>query len=74
MTGTAEAFDRDLSALVYTCRERLPLFADPAQQLAELLSWVKRVQEAAEVMQEWLEADDPNDYRGMGWVGQDGRP
>jgi hypothetical protein len=70
----SEDFDTALATLVETCLEVRVMQSDPFIALGELQNWVKRVQEAAEDMNEWMTAEDPNDYRGMGWVGKDGRP
>lgn len=71
-TGQAEAYDRDLLALVVAAlnllEHRKKDFLDnsvkPYSDLAEAL-----VQ-----FEPWLEQEDENDPRAMGWVDDKGRP
>ncbi len=77
MSKTSEDFDSDLSLLVSTCLEMLPVyrddFIDPVTQISAIANWVKRVQDAAEVMQVWIYESDQGP-RSMGWVDDRGRP
>ena len=72
--GDAESFERDLAQLVCICREKLPLHNDPFTSIGAIQNWIKRVQDAANEMQVWLDESDRDDPRANGWVGKDGRP
>ena len=74
MSYEAEQFDKDLIALVHTCLEHRITSDDPFTAIGEFQNWAHRVQEAARVMEVWIEESDRDDPRANGWVGQDGRP
>lgn len=66
----AEQYNRDLLALVKAARAAVKLHEAWAIKSDE----VKDLVAALEQFEPWLDQEDENDYRGMGWVDDKGRP
>ena len=70
--GEAEAYDRDLLAVVQALRDMVQCFdLSDAPQHNDLEIWVA-AKAALEQFEPWLEQDE--DPRSMGWVDDKGRP
>jgi len=74
MSKIAEDFDHDLRQLLAAINTPLKHEGDVYRHIIQVANWIKSVQEAADVMQVWIDEANGDDPRANGWVGQDGRP